>query len=187
VLANEHSLNLWKRHPCTSTVWRQLTDWCEQVTTWRDMRGLLKSHSDIVCLSIQSNCIELQPPINILIWVAWFFSHPVGMPEHVVRGMDRAVADVMFDTQHSVILPVVQMLFWCLTGIPSQEGQDIFFHNWRAYPLWTTSFNHHSTHSSCLTNLLINTKESYAIWYSTIMILFIISPDCRRWISHEFV
>jgi hypothetical protein len=27
----EHSLHLWKRHPCTSTVWRQLTDWREQV------------------------------------------------------------------------------------------------------------------------------------------------------------
>jgi hypothetical protein len=27
-------LHLWKRHPCTSPVWRQLTDWREQVTTW---------------------------------------------------------------------------------------------------------------------------------------------------------
>jgi hypothetical protein len=71
VFDNEHSLHLWKRHPCTSTVERQLTGWHEQVTTWRDLRGLLYSHSDIVCLSIQSNCIELQPSVNILIWVAW--------------------------------------------------------------------------------------------------------------------
>jgi hypothetical protein len=34
-------------------------------------------HSDIVCLLIQSNCIELQRSINILIWVAWLFSHSV--------------------------------------------------------------------------------------------------------------
>jgi hypothetical protein len=37
----------------------------------------LVSHSDIVCLLIQSNCTELQLSINILIWVAWFFDHPV--------------------------------------------------------------------------------------------------------------
>jgi hypothetical protein len=77
VFDNEHSLHLWKRHPCTSIVLRQLTDWREQVTTWRDLRGLLYSHSNIVCLLIQSNCIELQPSINILIWVAWLFDHPV--------------------------------------------------------------------------------------------------------------
>jgi hypothetical protein len=59
VFDNEHSLHLWKRHPCTSTVERQLTDWREQVTTWRDLSGLLYSHSDIVRLLIQSNCIEL--------------------------------------------------------------------------------------------------------------------------------
>jgi hypothetical protein len=33
VFDNEH---LWKRHPCTLTVERQLTDWHEQVT-WHDM------------------------------------------------------------------------------------------------------------------------------------------------------
>jgi hypothetical protein len=77
VFDNEHSLHLLKRHPSTSTVSRQLTDWCEQVTTWRDLRGLLYSHSDIVCLLIQSNCIELQPSINILIWVALLFDQPV--------------------------------------------------------------------------------------------------------------
>jgi hypothetical protein len=66
-----------KRHPCTSTVQRQLTDWREQVTTWRDLHGLLYNHSDIVCLLIQSNCIELRPSINILIWAAWLFDHPV--------------------------------------------------------------------------------------------------------------
>jgi hypothetical protein len=72
VFDNEHSLHLWKRHPCTSTAERELMDWREQVT-WRDLRGLLYSHRDIVCLLIQSNCIELQSSINILIWVAWHF------------------------------------------------------------------------------------------------------------------
>jgi hypothetical protein len=75
VFDNDHSLHLWKRHPCTSNIWRQLTDWREQVTTWSDLRGLLYSHSDIVCLLIQSNCSELLPSINILIWVTWLFSH----------------------------------------------------------------------------------------------------------------
>jgi hypothetical protein len=50
VVGNEHSLHLWKRHPCTSNVERQLTDWREQVTTWRDLHGLLYSNSDMcVC------------------------------------------------------------------------------------------------------------------------------------------
>jgi hypothetical protein len=74
---NEQSLHLWERHPCTSTVWRQLKDWHEQVTTWCDLHGLLYSHRDIVFLLIQSNCIELQPLINILIWAAWLFDHLV--------------------------------------------------------------------------------------------------------------
>jgi hypothetical protein len=55
VFDSEHSLHWWKRHPCTSTVRRQLTDWREQVTTWRDLRGLSYSHSDIVFI----NPIEL--------------------------------------------------------------------------------------------------------------------------------
>jgi hypothetical protein len=77
VFDNEHSLHLRKTHPCTLTVWRQLTDRREQVTTWHNLLGLLFSHSIIVCQLIQSNCIELQPSINILIWVAWLFDHPV--------------------------------------------------------------------------------------------------------------
>jgi hypothetical protein len=77
VFDNEHSLHLWKRHPCTSTVEKQLTDWREQVTTWRDLCGLFYSHSDIVCLLIQLNCTELQPWIDILIWIAWLFDYPV--------------------------------------------------------------------------------------------------------------
>jgi hypothetical protein len=77
VFDNEHSLHLWKRHSCTSTVSRQLTDWRGQVTTWRDLRRLFYSESDIVCFLIQTNFIELQPTINILIWVAWLFDYPV--------------------------------------------------------------------------------------------------------------
>jgi hypothetical protein len=41
VFENEHSLHLWKRQLRISAVWRQLTDWRQQVTTWRDLRGLL--------------------------------------------------------------------------------------------------------------------------------------------------
>jgi hypothetical protein len=68
---------LAKKTSLHSTVWRHLTYWREQVTIWRDPRGLLYSHSDIVCLLIQSNCNELQPSINILIWAGWLFDHPV--------------------------------------------------------------------------------------------------------------
>jgi hypothetical protein len=77
VFDNDDSLHLWKRHPCTSTVWRKLTDWHEQFTTWRDLRGPLYSHSDIVSLLTQSNCTKFQPSTNILIWVAWLFNRPV--------------------------------------------------------------------------------------------------------------
>jgi hypothetical protein len=77
VFDSEHMLHLCKGHPCTLTVWRQLTDWHEEVTTWRDLRGVLHSHSNIVCLLIQLNYIEFQPLINNLIWVAWLFDHPV--------------------------------------------------------------------------------------------------------------
>jgi hypothetical protein len=52
------------------------TDWHEQVT-WCDLRGLLCSHSDTVCLLIQSNCIELQPSVNSSVMVAWLLDHPV--------------------------------------------------------------------------------------------------------------
>jgi hypothetical protein len=71
VFDNEHSLHLWKTHPCTSTVERQLMDRLQHDVT------CVYSHSDIVCLLIQSNCIELQPSINILIWFATLFGHPV--------------------------------------------------------------------------------------------------------------
>lgn len=33
-------LHLWKIHPCASIVERKLTDWREQVTTWRYLHGL---------------------------------------------------------------------------------------------------------------------------------------------------
>jgi hypothetical protein len=78
VFDNEHSLHLWKRHSCTSTFRRNLMDWREQVTTWRDLRGFLYSHSDTVCLLIQWNCTELQSSINTLTRVAWLFDHRVG-------------------------------------------------------------------------------------------------------------
>jgi hypothetical protein len=71
VFGTEHSLHLWKRHSCTATVWRQPTDWRGQVTSWRYLRGLLYSHSDIVCLLNQPNCIELKPSVSVLVWVDW--------------------------------------------------------------------------------------------------------------------
>jgi hypothetical protein len=57
VFESEKFLHTWKRHPYTSTVWRKVTDWRAQVTTWGDLRGLLYSHRDIVCLLNGSNCI----------------------------------------------------------------------------------------------------------------------------------
>jgi hypothetical protein len=77
VFDNEHSLHLWKRHPCTSTVEKQLTDWREQVTNMTWPAWILVYSQKYVCLLIQSNCIELQPSINILIWVAWLIDHPI--------------------------------------------------------------------------------------------------------------
>jgi hypothetical protein len=38
--------------------------------TWRGLTVIL-------CVLIQSKCIDLQPSINILIWVAWLFDHHV--------------------------------------------------------------------------------------------------------------
>jgi hypothetical protein len=61
VFDSEHPLRLWKRHPCASSVWRQLTDWHERVTTWRDLHGMVYSHG------------ELQPCISILMWVHQFY------------------------------------------------------------------------------------------------------------------
>jgi hypothetical protein len=80
VLDNEHSLHLWKRHPCTSTVERQLTDWREQVIQYDVTCMGSCIVTGILCLFIQSNYIELQASINILIWVAWLFNHPVVSP-----------------------------------------------------------------------------------------------------------
>jgi hypothetical protein len=56
--------------------WRQMIDLSKQVTTWCHLRGLSYDHTDDVCLLIYLNCIELQPSINILIWVVWLFDHP---------------------------------------------------------------------------------------------------------------
>jgi hypothetical protein len=56
VFDNEHSSLLWKRHLSAFSVWRPLTDRHEQI-----MCELLCSHSDIVCLLIQSDFTELQP------------------------------------------------------------------------------------------------------------------------------
>jgi hypothetical protein len=77
VFSNEHSLHLWERHPCTSTVERQLKDWCKLLRTWCDLHGLLYSPSNIVYLLIQLNCTEMQPWRDIFTRVMWFFNHPV--------------------------------------------------------------------------------------------------------------
>jgi hypothetical protein len=74
VFENEHLLHLWKRHPWTLTVWQQLTDWREQVATWRGLRRLLYSHSDIVVY--WSNRIVLNCN-HMFVWVAWLFDHSV--------------------------------------------------------------------------------------------------------------
>jgi hypothetical protein len=106
-----------KRHPCTSTVWRQLTDWREQVTTWRDLRGLLYSHSDTVCLLIQSNCIELQLSINILIWVAWLFDC------YVDWSMLKKVRGVFRRTSYPVVVSCfsLKLCYWVLRIDSSPE------------------------------------------------------------------
>jgi hypothetical protein len=50
-------------------------NWRASYMTWS--AWALHSHSHIVFLLIQSNCIQLQQWINILIWVVWLFYHPV--------------------------------------------------------------------------------------------------------------
>jgi hypothetical protein len=80
VFNNEESLHLWKRHPCTLTVWQQLMDWHKQLTTWRDLCGLLSQQYCVfinpiklywiatvskyfimVCMTFQSPCIIYAP------------------------------------------------------------------------------------------------------------------------------
>jgi hypothetical protein len=50
----------------------------------------------------------------------------VEVPELVVCGTGTVIAHIC-SIHNSVILPVV--LFWCLSGFPSHDIQDIFFHN----------------------------------------------------------
>jgi hypothetical protein len=57
VYESEHCCTCERRRPYTSTVCRQVTDCSKQVITWRDLRGLLYSHSDSMGLLIQSNFI----------------------------------------------------------------------------------------------------------------------------------
>jgi hypothetical protein len=86
---------------------RQLTDWREQVTIWRDLRGLLYSHSDIVCILIQSNCIELQPSINVLIWVAWIYHLYLYVPKQVTS----EECFLNFERRAKLTLPVNVCIF----------------------------------------------------------------------------
>jgi hypothetical protein len=48
VFDSEHSLHLRRDILAFRLFERELTDWREQVTKWRHLRGLLCSHSDIV-------------------------------------------------------------------------------------------------------------------------------------------
>jgi hypothetical protein len=121
VFDNEHSLYLWKRHPCTSTVERQLTDWHKQVTAWRDLHGLLCSHSDTVCLLIQSNCIELQPSINILMRVAWLFYHSV-----------QSISKKILCPHHQLVIQIGKLWEFCWQP----------FWKWEIYsPIWNTNIS----------------------------------------------
>jgi hypothetical protein len=80
VLNNEHTLHLCKRHPCTWPVWR-LTEWGERVAAWRDLRGLLYSHSGTVCVCVLIQLYwvvtEFQPSVIILKRVALEYSETV--------------------------------------------------------------------------------------------------------------
>jgi hypothetical protein len=105
------------------TVWRQLTDWREQVTTWRDLRGLLYSHSDIVCLLIQSNCITLQTSINVWIWVAWLFDDPV----QVILFSQRTVGNSDFEIKKILNFEMERTWRFAYTYGPyALTGEDAF-------------------------------------------------------------
>jgi hypothetical protein len=119
VFDNEHSLHLWKRHSCISTVERHLTNWHTQVTTWRDLRGLLYNHNDIVCLLIQSNCTELQPSIHIFnmgcvtFWSPCIFVAYMAPTDMYYESKQRDVYQrkfVFLVTKHKIIEPVTLLL-----------------------------------------------------------------------------
>jgi hypothetical protein len=76
VFDNKHSLHLWKRHPCT---WLLKDNWLTDASILQHDVTSVGSCivTAILCLLIQSKCIELQPWINILAWVAWLFDHSV--------------------------------------------------------------------------------------------------------------
>jgi hypothetical protein len=79
---------LWKRHPCTSTIWRQLIGWSEQVTTCCD----LYSHT----YTVSVNPIELYWIATIskyAVRVLWLFDHRIEpnrstspVPNTAIRG-----------------------------------------------------------------------------------------------------
>lgn len=54
-----HLLHFEKIYPSTLTVWRQVMEWCMQVTAWCGLYDLLYSHSEILCLLIKFNCIKM--------------------------------------------------------------------------------------------------------------------------------
>jgi hypothetical protein len=147
VFDNEHSLHLWKWHPCTSTVERQLTDWREQVT-WRDLRGLFYSHSDIVCLLIHSNCIELQPSINIFRWVAWLFDHPVTRLRREEK-CTRLKQCRFFHTRHRLVFMSPRVLYNFLHCGLSAVARSSEPRSWQHHLGFVLGFHYTSqTHST---------------------------------------
>lgn len=79
--------------------------------------------------------------------------------------MDRVVSHVLFGTQHSVIILVMQTLC-CLTGILSHHA-DIFFHIWHANTLWMPDFNCCLMHISWI---WLSTQGMSVIWHSIIRV-----------------
>jgi hypothetical protein len=86
----------------------------------------------------------------------------------------------MFDEQHDVILSVMQILFWHLISISSQDVQ-IFSSTTGVQtfcggqPLFKAQFLFHEFANQY--------NGKFCIWYLAIMILFHKSPHCHSGIS----
>jgi hypothetical protein len=123
---------LMERRPCTSSFWRQLVEWSEQVITWRDLRGHVYSYSDIVCLLIQWNFTEL-PSIHILIWLPDFsitmpgFGPSSDDSNQTLNRAFRAVSGHVFFFRKEKLFVAARILWSCHSRLPVTNRTDLIF------------------------------------------------------------
>jgi hypothetical protein len=176
VFDSEHLTHLWKRHPCNLTVWKPLTDWLKQVTMRCDLCQLLCSHSNIVCLLIQSNYTELQPSVNTWIWVALLFDQPVEELTSHFRGASGSTVHNIrteFQTSHGLRT----------AGKKCQHKQSVD----KYYtPLRTAAKR--KVHGFLLEIIYPQRTKCYSVWTQTVTHLTLVYPNTtdHRHISFLF-